>query len=114
MNMAVIMDGKAVAQELRARVAQRAEALRQEGIVPTLAVVLVGEDPASAIYVRNKHKACSEAGIRSLQILLPEQTSEAQLLAEIKKLNDDPEVNGILVQLPLPSHIRESVVIKAL
>ncbi len=111
-----IIDGKAVAAEVRERV--RAEvvefAAARDGHVPGLATVLVGEDPASQIYVRNKHKACEEAGIRSIDERLPDSTAEAELLARIAELNADPQVDGILVQLPVPDQIDPDAVIKAL
>ena len=107
--MAQIIDGKKISSELRAEIAEEVNALAEQGIVPGLAVIIVGEDPASKIYVRNKGRACAEVGIYS-EIL----TSEAELLAKIAELNARPEINGILVQLPLPRHIDESAVIAAI
>jgi methylenetetrahydrofolate dehydrogenase (NADP+)/methenyltetrahydrofolate cyclohydrolase len=107
----LIIDGKALAKEKRAEIAKQVEALKEKGVTPGLAVVLVGEDPASQIYVRNKHKACEEVGIYSRKITLPEETTEEELLKIIDELNNDPEIDGILVQLPLPKHIDPDKVI---
>jgi methylenetetrahydrofolate dehydrogenase (NADP+)/methenyltetrahydrofolate cyclohydrolase len=107
-----VVDGKKLAAEIRAEVAARVEAL--SGPPPTLATVLVGEDPASQVYVRNKHRACRKAGIRSLQIELPASVSEDEVLRHVDELNRDPEVTGILVQLPLPDAIDPSRVAIAL
>ncbi len=107
-----IIDGLAVAKRLRQDIA--AQVASGGGAVPGLAVVLVGDDPASQVYVRNKTRVCEEVGFRSFSHLLPEATSEAALLALIAKLNVDPQVNGILVQLPLPQHIDERVVLSAI
>ena len=112
--MAQIIDGKKISSELRAELAAEVNALAEQGIVPGLAVIIVGEDPASKIYVRNKGRACAEVGIYSEILELPESTSEAELLAKIAELNARPEINGILVQLPLPRHIDESAVIAAI
>ena len=112
--MAILMNGKEVAQSLRRDLAKEVSNLRERGVEVTLAVVLVGSDPASEVYVRNKHKACLEAGIRSLQITLPEATTEERLLSEVEKLNADPKINGILVQLPLPKHIDEKKITEAI
>ena len=112
--MAQIIDGKKISSELRAEIAEEVNALAEQGIVPGLAVIIVGEDPASKIYVRNKGRACAEVGIYSEILELPESTSEAELLAKIAELNARPEINGILVQLPLPRHIDESAVIAAI
>ena len=110
--MAVIIDGKLVSQSIRADIKKEVEIIKSErGITPGLAVVLVGDDPASAVYVRNKHKACLDAGIESYVITMPADTTEAELLAKIDELNADSKVNGILVQLPLPKHICEDNVI---
>ncbi len=108
-----IIDGKAYAEGLRARVAGEVKALASEGITPGLAVVLVGNDPASEVYVRNKVKFSEEVGIRSTERKLPADVSEAELIAEIERLNADPTVHGILVQLPLPKHIREAAAIQS-
>lgn len=108
---ASIIDGKAFAQGLRERVAQQVASFRAAaGRAPGLAVVLVGEDPASAVYVRNKHKATIGAGMESFEHKLPADTSQADLIALVDRLNADPAVDGILVQLPLPGHIDERVV----
>ncbi|WP_461256724.1 bifunctional 5,10-methylenetetrahydrofolate dehydrogenase/5,10-methenyltetrahydrofolate cyclohydrolase [Treponema sp. R80B11-R83G3] len=104
---AVIMDGKKLGQKIRESVKVRAEALREKGITPCLAVVLVGEDPASLSYVKSKEKALAEAGMESLDIRLPQMTSEAELLSLIANLNKDKKVHGILVQSPVPKHIDE-------
>ena len=109
-----IIDGKATAAELRARVAVEVAKFRAEkGRAPGLAVVLVGEDPASAVYVRNKGKATIEAGMQSFEHKLPAETSEQELLELVERLNADPAVDGILVQLPLPAHIDASKVLVA-
>jgi methylenetetrahydrofolate dehydrogenase (NADP+)/methenyltetrahydrofolate cyclohydrolase len=102
---AQLIDGKALAAKLRAELGPRVERLKAAGHTPGLAVILVGDDPASAIYVRNKVKACEEAGIRSWRDTLPADTSQAALLARIRALNADPNVHGILVQMPLPKHL---------
>ena len=100
-----IIDGKAIAAELRAKVAAGVRALADRGVVPGLAVVLVGDNPASEVYVRNKSKAVQEAGMRSFDRRLPGTITEADLLAAVQRLNRDPEVHGILVQMPLPAGI---------
>src|SRR5262245_34612431 len=101
-----IIDGKAIAAELRSKIAAAVVQLKAtHGVVPGIAVVLVGEDPASEVYVRNKAKAVAEAGMRAFDRKLPASTSEAELLAVVKELNADPSVHGILVQLPLPPQI---------
>jgi len=102
-----ILDGKAVAAQIRSEVAERVRALAETGITPGLAAVLVGEDQASRIYVGQKHKACADVGIRSEQVDLPNYVTEHELLATIRRLNRDPEIHGIIVQLPLPGHLRE-------
>ena len=110
-----IIDGKAYAQCLRERIGQRVAAItREHGIVPGLAVVLVGENPASQVYVRNKAKQTSEAGMRSFEHRLSDSAREDELLALVRRLNADPAVHGILVQLPLPQQIREAAVIDAI
>lgn len=109
--MADIIDGKLVSKEIRESVFNQVSELKVEGIFPKLAVILVGNDPASAVYVRNKEKACIETGIEPQQLTLPEETTEADLLSIIDKLNADNTVHGILVQLPLPRHISEKKVI---
>lgn len=111
--MAEIISGKLVSSKIRSEISSEVEILAQKyGRRPGLAVVLVGLDPASCVYVRNKHRACVETGIESFQIELPENTTEDELLARIDELNADERVNGILVQLPLPAHISESRVIE--
>ena len=110
--MAEIIDGKLVSSELRATLAEEIAAFKNETeITPGLAVVIVGSDPASLVYVRNKRRACEQVGINSYEIALPEETTEQELLMRIAQLNADPNVHGILVQLPLPSHINEETVI---
>ena len=111
--MAQIIDGKKIAQQLRENVKQEVAALREKGVVVGLAVIIVGEDPASKIYVRNKERACNEAGIRSDVIRMPENTTQEELLREIERLNADTGIHGILVQLPLPKHIDEAAVVAA-
>lgn len=111
-NGGKIIDGKAFAADLRARVAGQVAKLRQQhGITPGLAVVLVGENPASQVYVRNKNKQTLEAGMNSFEHRPPESISEAELVALVEELNQDPKVNGILVQLPLPQQISSHAVI---
>lgn len=109
-----IIDGKVISGQIREECRIKAEEYRKKGIEITLAVVQVGSDPASGVYVRNKKRACEECGIHSLAYELPEETSEAELLALIEKLNADKTVNGILVQLPLPEQIDEKKVILAI
>ncbi len=111
---AKIIDGKKVAAELRAELKEKVLDLRSKGIIPGLAVVLVGEDPASRSYVTAKEKACAEIGIYSNDNRLPENTTKEELLALITKLNSDPSIHGILVQLPLPKHIDENEVLLAI
>lgn len=111
----MILDGKALAARLKAEMAEQMPQLEKEyGRVPALAVIIVGENPASQTYVRNKVKACEVTGIRSIMISLPEDITEAALLEEIDKLNNDDSVDGILVQLPVPKHIDEDKVINAI
>lgn len=109
-----IIDGKAISKQIKEECRVKAEQYREKGIEITLAVVQVGSDPASSVYVRNKKRACEECGINSLSYELPEETSEKELLALIDKLNTDDKVNGILVQLPLPEQIDENKVIQAI
>lgn len=112
---AKIIDGKALAADLRARIAAGVAALKAErGVTPTLAVILVGENPASVSYVTAKEKACAEAGMGSREIRMSAETTEAELLAAVAELNADPAVHGILVQLPLPKHISGKSVIDAI
>ena len=108
-----IIDGKAIAAELRGRVAAEARRLAERGIVPGLAVVLVGDDPASEVYVRNKSKAVEEAGMRSFDHRLPAAVSETDLLALVQRLNQDRAIHGILVQIPLPAGIDSAKIIAA-
>ena len=111
---AKIIDGKTIAQEVRAEWKVRADALKARGITPGLAVIIVGEDPASKVYVANKVKACAELGLHSEHIVLSADTPEATLLARIAALNADPKIHGILVQLPVPKHIDSSKVLEAI
>ncbi|MBL7090167.1 bifunctional methylenetetrahydrofolate dehydrogenase/methenyltetrahydrofolate cyclohydrolase FolD [Acidovorax sp.] len=111
---AQLIDGNALSRQLRSEVAQRAAALTARGHQPGLAVILVGEDPASAVYVRNKVKACEDSGVRSIFEKYDADLSEAALLARIEALNADPTVHGILVQMPLPKHIDPHKVIEAI
>ncbi len=113
--MAEIIDGKLVSAETRKKVATEVADFKDKtGVTPGLAVILVGNDPASAVYVRNKHKGCIEAGMNSYQIEYPADISEDELLEKINELNGDEKVHGILVQLPLPKHIDEDRVINAI
>lgn len=109
-----IIDGAALSQRIREEVAQRVAALAAKGMRPGLAVVLVGEDPASQVYVRNKVAACEKAGLHSVKEQYPADMTEAELLARIDKLNRDPSIHGILVQLPLPRHMDAHKVIEAI
>jgi methylenetetrahydrofolate dehydrogenase (NADP+)/methenyltetrahydrofolate cyclohydrolase len=111
---AEIIDGKAIAARVRAEAAAQVALLATRGVQPGLAVVLVGEDPASQVYVRNKAKACREAGLATFDHPLPAATSEEDLLVLVARLNADPRVHGILVQLPLPRHIRAQRVLEAI
>ena len=110
-----IIDGKAVAAELKESIRQEVQTFPEKyGCVPHLAVIRVGEDPASVVYVRNKEKACEAVGIRNTTIVLPEDTPESELIGLIGTLNADSSVHGILVQLPLPAHISEALVIETI
>jgi methylenetetrahydrofolate dehydrogenase (NADP+) / methenyltetrahydrofolate cyclohydrolase len=111
---AKIIDGKAIAQEVRAEWKVRADALKARGVTPGLAVIIVGEDPASKVYVANKVKACAELGLHSEHIVLSSDTPEATLLARIAALNADSKIHGILVQLPVPKHMDSSKVLNAI
>jgi methylenetetrahydrofolate dehydrogenase (NADP+) / methenyltetrahydrofolate cyclohydrolase len=111
---AQLIDGVALSKKLRAKVTARAAALRARGVVPGLAVVLVGDNPASQVYVRNKVKACEDSGLHSVLERYPATLLEAELLARIDALNRDPAIHGILVQLPLPAHIDAHQVIEAI
>lgn len=109
--MAILIDGKTVSASVRADVKKEAEELTEKEHQPGLAVIIVGEDPASKVYVKNKHKGCEANAIKSFQYALPEETTMEELLALIDNLNEDAEVDGILCQLPLPSHLDEKEVI---
>ena len=111
---AQIIDGVALSKQLRDEVAQRTAALKSRGLTPGLAVVLVGENPASQVYVRNKVKACQDAGLHSVLEKYDASMTEAELLARVEALNNDPTIHGILVQLPLPKHIDDHKVIEAI
>ena len=112
--MAAIIDGKAVAREVQKKIKEEVDGLeRRWGMAPGLAVVLVGDDPGSHIYVKNKEKACKEVGIKSFEHFLPATVSEKELLALVHSLNKDKDVHGILVQLPLPAHIRSERILQA-
>ena len=111
---AQLIDGSALSRQLRSEVARRAAALRARGITPGLAVVLVGDSPASQVYVRNKVKACEDNGLHSVLERYPVDLPEADLLARVEALNNDPAIHGILVQLPLPAHIDAQKVIEAI
>jgi methylenetetrahydrofolate dehydrogenase (NADP+)/methenyltetrahydrofolate cyclohydrolase len=113
-GVAHIIDGKAIAKEIRARIKDETAELKKCDVTPGLAVVLVGDDPASRVYVTMKEKACAEAGIFSDEHKLPAETSEEQLLELVAQLNADERIDGILVQLPLPDHIDESKVLEAI
>ena len=112
--MAKIIDGKEISKQIKDELKEKVSAYKEQGIEITLAVVKVGNDPASAVYVRNKEKACEYVGINSRTLALPEETTEEELLAVVKNLNEDKAVNGILVQLPLPKHIDESKILLAI
>ncbi len=109
----MILDGKAVAARLRAEMKQQVEQLKAQGITPGLAILLVGEDHASQVYIRNKRRACEELGIHSELHSLPEQTTQEELLEQVEALNRREDIHGILVQLPLPKQIDEMAVIRA-
>jgi methylenetetrahydrofolate dehydrogenase (NADP+)/methenyltetrahydrofolate cyclohydrolase len=111
---AKIIEGKTIAKDMREEIAAKVAELGSRGIVPGLGVILVGMDPASVSYVTAKEKACAEAGMASFEIRLPENASQDEVLAIVKKFNTDPKVHGILVQLPLPKHIDERAVIAAI
>lgn len=111
---AKIIDGKAVSAEVKAAVAAETAQLKEKGIVPGLAVIIVGDDPASRVYVNNKKKACAAVGFHSEEYALPAQTTENELLRLVRELNENPHINGILVQLPLPAQIDEHKVIAAI
>lgn len=112
--MAQIIDGKKVSAEVKARVAAEVAALKEKGVTPGLAVIIVGDDSASQVYVRNKEKACAETGIYSEKYALPAETTQEELLNLVKELNGKKEISGILCQLPLPSHLNSDIVINAI
>lgn len=112
--MAKIIDGKLISEQIKAEVKEKTDALRSQGLEVTLAVIQIGSNPASTVYVRNKKKACEAVGIRSLSYELPEETTEEQLLELIAELNERADVNGILLQLPLPDHIDEDKMLLAI
>lgn len=112
--MAEIISGKQVSAEIRQNIRTRTTELAAQGIVPGLAVILVGEDPASKVYVRNKEKACAEVGFYSEKYTLPAETTQEELLALVRRLNGDARIHGILVQLPLPGHLDAQQVIETI
>lgn len=103
--MAIILDGKETAKKIRQKLTNEVAELKQKGIIPKLAVIMVGDDKASTIYVKNKSKACDEIGIEFIEYLLPEKTTREELLTLINELNKDKEINGILLQSPIPNHL---------
>ena len=107
-----LIDGKVVSTHVKTKVKEEVDALKEKGIEPALAVIIVGNDPASRVYVNNKKKACEFTGMRSVEYAMPEETTEEELLAVIDKLNADDSINGILCQLPVPKHISEKAVIE--
>ena len=111
---AVTMDGKALSAKVRSSILAETEELKKKGVTPGLAVIIVGNDPASEIYVRNKEKACAECGFYSEKYALPAETSQEELLGLIGQLNQSPQISGILCQLPVPDHISEEAVINAI
>jgi methylenetetrahydrofolate dehydrogenase (NADP+)/methenyltetrahydrofolate cyclohydrolase len=113
-NESILIDGRVVAEKVYAQLRGQIETLKSHGIVPGLAVVLVGEDPASRAYVRSKDKMCRELGLHSVKLELPAETTQADLLARVEQLNRDAAIHGILVQSPPPKHIEESVVVGAI
>lgn len=112
--MATRIDGKAIAADIRREIAAQVVELKKQGITPGLAVILVGEDPASCTYVRNKTKACDEVGFHARQINMPADTTQEELLAQVEALNADEQIHGILCQLPLPRHLDDKAVIAAI
>ena len=111
---AQLLDGKAMSEELRAEIARKVAALKERGVTPGLAVILVGDDPASQIYVRNKGIGCEKTGMHSVTIRMPEDTTQQALEDQIRTLNADPAIHGILVQLPLPPHLDEAAALAAI
>ena len=112
--MAIILNGTEISAQVKARVAEQTAALKKQGILPGLAVILVGDDPASRIYVNRKKKACADLGIHSEEYALPAGTSQEELLALVDRLNRKDDIHGILCQLPLPKHLDEEAVIQAI
>lgn len=112
--MAKLIDGKAIAAAIRGEVAEETQALKSRGVTPGLAVILVGDDPASCTYVRNKQKACADAGLYAEQITLPATTTQEELLQVVEQLNARADIHGILCQLPLPAHLDDKAVIAAI
>lgn len=112
--MAQIIDGKKVSAEVKLRVASEVAALKEKGVTPGLAVIIVGDDSASQVYVRNKEKACAETGMYSEKYALPAETTQEELLNLVKELNGKKEISGILCQLPLPSHLNSDIVINTI
>ena len=112
--MTKIINGKEISAAVKERIKGEVTSLREKGIEVGLAVIIVGEDPASKVYVANKEKACEQLGINSYKYALPEETTNEELLELVKKLNNDDKVNGILCQLPLPKHLDESLIINSI
>ena len=112
--MAKLIDGKIISSAVKENISKEVELLKSNGITPSLAVIIVGKDPASKVYVANKKKACEQIGIKSLEFALSEETTNKELLDLINKLNNDESVNGILCQLPLPKHLDEKTVIESI
>jgi methylenetetrahydrofolate dehydrogenase (NADP+)/methenyltetrahydrofolate cyclohydrolase len=110
----IVIDGKMISKEIKEKIRKEAEALKSQGVVPGLAAVLVGENPASVIYVRNKRNACEESGIYSEGHYLPESVTQPDLMNLVDRLNKDPKIHGILVQLPLPKHLSSDLVLNSL
>ncbi|HPB67219.1 MAG TPA: tetrahydrofolate dehydrogenase/cyclohydrolase catalytic domain-containing protein, partial [Spirochaetales bacterium] len=111
---AKLLDGKRLAEEIRVGLGPRVLALAERGVVPGLAVLLVGDDPASVSYVTAKEKACAELGMRSVERRLPAEAGEAAIIEVVREFNDDPSVHGILIQLPLPKGVSEAKVVEAI
>ncbi len=112
--MAKLIDGKQISAQIKDELKEEVAQMKERGTQVCLAVILVGQDPASCVYVRNKKKACEYIGIRSISCELPEETTQEELLEKIREFNEDDSVDGILVQLPLPDHIQEDAVIEAI
>ena len=111
---AIRMDGKMVSAKVRGSILEEVNKLKEQGVRPGLAVIIVGEDPASQVYVRNKERACEEFGFYSEKYALPEETTQEQLLELIEELNHNPRIDGILCQLPVPKHIDDQAIIDAI